>query len=458
MFIQNDRSGLKRNMGLGLLCLIGINGTIGGSIFVLMAGGVELAGNFIPLAFVIAGTLALLGGLLYAEVGTTIPRPGADLAFVFTASKKRSFPFIFSWAVLLGDLGYLAINALGFAFYANLYIGVHPLFIALGILAVSALVNIRGTEQATRSEAITIGLLITLFLAFTAYVGASTEGFSLHAGDVEGFRLSGVLAASALVFTSLVGYEYIATLAGEAKNPGKNVPLALVITIVFSTLVFAVVAFATVQGAPNSVITSSDAPLLAVTQYLGGIGTYIVVPAALLATSGSLIATTLITSRRLYALAHEGFFGSFLTKTNRRKIPARAIITSVVLAGLLVLSQAVNFVAYMANSVYLAGLIVVAISIMVLRKRRPYLPRPFKAPFYPLTPLLIIVLASTLLVFVEPRSLFAVGAWIVTGWLVYLLSSIEKKRWRLIYRGALIYALLLLFTLQITTLLAVYSL
>ena len=443
MFVQGPQTKIKRSAGLLLLCLIGIDGTIGGSIFVLLSGGIELAGAYTPLAFILGGFLALLGGLLYAEVGTTIPRPGADLAYVFTAFKRRLYPFLFSWSVLLGDLGYLAINALGFGFYLGLVIGVSPVLIALTALVVAALINIRGIQNAGKTEAFTVSILLISFIAFGIYTTGSDLSLSQEI-TYDDFQIAGVLAATALIFTSFVGYEYIATLSGEAKNAGKNIPLAMVITIVVSTVVFSSVAYFTLIGAPQHELAASEAPLLAVANYLGGAGQAIVIPAALLATGGSMIAATMITSRRLYAIAHEGFFGSFLIKVNKYKVPARAIFVCSLFASILVISQAVNFVAYMSNTVYLIGLITIALSILRLRKSRPYLPRPFKAPLFPFVPFAIIGLASLLLVFVDKQSMFLVGVWAVIGWFAYLLGTLDEHRWRLLGRGALIFAFLFL--------------
>ena len=441
MFINTPKPQLKRDIGILLLLLIGIDGTIGGSIFVLLSGGIELAGAYTPLAFMLGGILALFGGLLYAEVGTTIPRPGADLAYVFTAWKRRIVPFLFSWAVLLGDIGYLAINALGFGFYLGLVIGVPPVLIALLALLAAAAINLRGIKKAGKAEAITVSLLLLLFMAFAWYVNSGSVALTpLDYGD---FQIGGILAATALIFTSFVGYEYIATLSGEVKRPERSIPIALVITIVVSTIVFSGVAYVTLLGAPAEQLAASDAPLLVVANNIGGIGLGIVIPAALLATGGSLIAATMITSRRLYAIAHEGFLKRFLTKTNRHKVPTRAIVICSFIAALLVITQAVNFVAYMSNTVYLGGLIMIAISIMILRRKRPYLPRPFKAPLYPVIPIGIILLAGTLLFFVSVQSLLTVTMWLVLGWCFYLLGTVDKARWPLILRGGLVFIIAL---------------
>ncbi len=446
MFINIPEKRIKRSLGFVMLTVIGVSGTIGGSIFVLLSGGIDLAGPYTPYAYVLAGVLAMLGGLLYAEVGTTMPRPGAGLYYVFSAFKNRHYPFLFSWTILLGDLGYLAINAIGFGFYLGLVLNISPLLVALAAIAFGALINVRGLQKATRIEIGVLGALLLLFVAFGVYVATSPNNIAPLA--FEELQVGGVLAATALLFTSFIGYEYIATMAGEAKNAHRTIPMAMITTVLISTIVFAGIAYITLIGAPQDELAASDAPLLLVADTIGGLSTSIIIPAALLATGGSLVAATMVASRRLYAISKQGFFGNYVQKTNQQHIPARSVIICSGLAALLVATQAVNFVAYMSNTVYLMSLITISLSVIILRKKRPYLSRPFRAPLYPIIPFIIIGLALTLITFIDITSIALVVIWITIGWFTYLLSSMNRERWLLIGRGALIFAFLLLLVIH----------
>ena len=446
MFINIPEKRIKRSLGFVMLTVIGVSGTIGGSIFVLLSGGIDLAGPYTPYAYVLAGVLAMLSGLLYAEVGTTMPRPGAGLYYVFSAFKNRHYPFLFSWTILLGDLGYLAINAIGFGFYLGLVLNISPLLVALAAIAFGALINVRGLQKATRIEIGVLGALLLLFVAFGVYVATSPNNIAPLA--FEELQVGGVLAATALLFTSFIGYEYIATMAGEAKNAHRTIPMAMITTVLISTIVFAGIAYITLIGAPQDELAASDAPLLLVADTIGGLSTSIIIPAALLATGGSLVAATMVASRRLYAISKQGFFGNYVQKTNQQHIPARSVIICSGLAALLVATQAVNFVAYMSNTVYLMSLITISLSVIILRKKRPYLSRPFRAPLYPIIPFIIIGLALTLITFIDITSIALVVIWITIGWFTYLLSSMNRERWLLIGRGALIFAFLLLLVIH----------
>lgn len=433
MFINFPKYKLKRSVGLFMLCVIGIDGTIGGGIFVLLSHGADVAGQHLPLSFLLGGVLAFMGALLYAELGTTIPRSGADLALVFNATRHRYYPFIFSWLVLLGDVSYLAINAFGLAFYANFFFTVNPILIALAALVVAVLINLRGVEKTGRMEIVTGMSLLGLLAVYMIMVGMS-DGFTFAPGEFIASvpaRTLAIIAGTSLIFTTYVGYEYIASIAEEAKEPAKNIPRALMITIAVSTAVFVGVSFFTVNAVSTTGLAGSDAPFLFIAESLGGPLIYVVVPAALIATAGSLLAATLVSSRRLYALSEQGYFRRFFSKVNGRQVPSRAVIGVALLAVFLILSGSVTLVAYMGNTVYLIGLIVIAVSLMSLRRQRPYLARPFRAPFFPWLPVAMIVLASVVLLFIGPQSLAMTLIWALMGYFVYMISKVtfDKLYW-----------------------------
>lgn len=445
MFISFPKYRLKRNIGLFTLCVIGINGTIGGGIFVLMGHGATVAGQWLPVSFLLGGILAFMGALMYAELGTAIPKAGADLELVFNVTRKRYYPFIFSWLVLLGDIGYLAINALGLAFYVNFFMPVNPTVFGLVALLFAGLINLRGTESTGKSEVVTGA---GLFLLLTIYTGlaVANPGFSFEVGELIARtpgQFAPILAATSLIFTTYVGYEYIASIAEEAENPDKNIPKALMITIVASSLLFVMVSWATVNAIPVSELASSDAPFLLIAERLGGIGYYVVIPAAITATAGSLLAAAMVSSRRLYALSGQGYFNRFFAVLNGSDSPYRSIMAVIVLAAVLLLTGSVTFVAYMSNTVYLVGLVVIAISLMSLRRQRPYLPRPFRVPLYPYIPIAMIVLCLSVIAFIGLQSLTATAIWALFGYFVYLATRIHYRQLYLAVWGAILFLLLI---------------
>lgn len=445
MFINRQKHKFKRNIGLFMLCIIGIDGTIGGGIFVLLGAGAGVAGEYLPLSFLLGGVLAFIGAMLYAELGTMIPRSGADLQLVFNATRHRYYPFVFSWLVLLGDVGYLAINAFGLAYYLNFIFTVNPLVIAFTALAVAVGINLLGSSKAGGSEIFT-GLSLLALLVIYVVLVLIGPGVSFAPGEfiahIPDYTLS-IIAGTSLIFTTFVGYEYIASIAEEVKNPGRNIPRALMITIVVATLVFATVSLVTVQAIPPGELAASEAPFLLIGQKLGGAGLYVVVAAALIATSGSLLAATLVSSRRLYALSEQGYFNRFFSRFNRNQVPYRAILGVATLAVFLLLTNSVTFVAYVSNAVYLLGLITISVSLMSLRRQRPYLARPFRVPLFPWLPGFLIVLAVGVLVFIGPQSLAVTASWALVGYFIYLATKVRPLQLYLATWGAVLFVLLM---------------
>lgn len=444
MFINIPRHKLKQQLGLFGLCVVGVGGTVGGGIFVLLSPGAGMAGAYLPLSFLIGGVLALGGALLYAELGTMIPRSGSSIELVFSTTRKRYYPFVFSWLVLLGDVSYLVINALGLAFYANFFIAVNPLLIALGAIGIAALINLRGTAVTGKAEMITETTLVALLFAFAAFVFSDPQ-FNFAPGEFIThipLNIIPALAGVAVVFTTYVGYEYIASIAEEAKDPAQNIPRALIISVIIAVIVFTVVSVVATGAVSSETLASTDAPLLLVAERIGGVATYLIIPAALLATGGSLLAATLVSSRRLYALSQQGYFRNLFSSVNRFKVPHRSVLGVATLAVLLLLTDSVAFIAYVGNTVYLIVMMVIAVSLLRLRRQRPYLARPFRAPLFPWLPLGMIGLAAAILAFVGPFALAITALWALLGYFVYLATKLSAATLQRAMWGAMVFLLL----------------
>ncbi len=427
-----------------MLCVIGLGGTVGGGMFVLLSHGAGVAGVYLPISFLLGGVLAFFGALLYAELGTTIPRSGAGLALVFNTTRHRYYPFVFSWLILLGDVSYLVINALGLAFYANFFIPVHPIIIALTALGLSVLINLRGVASTGKSEIITAATLVGLLLIYAVIV-VLNPSFQFAPGEFVAQMPGNILpiiAGISLIFTTYIGYEYIASVAEEVKEPEKNIPRALMITVGLATLIFTVVSMVTVHIVPIAELSNSDTPFLLIAEHLGVIGWVVIIPAAILATAGSLLAATLVASRRLYALGEEGYFRNTFSALNHNNVPYRAVFGVTILAIFLLITNSVTFIAYMGNAVYLVSLIVIAVCLMRFRRQRPYLARPFRIPFFPWLPIGMITLAVGVLAMVGPVSLFATALWALLGYLVYLLTRITVERLYWATWGAMFFLLI----------------
>ena len=226
--------------------------------------------------------------------------------------------------------------------------------------------------------------------------------------------LSGVLAATGLIFVAYWGFESIATVGGEIQEPARNIPRACVLAVLVSGAIYMLVSLASLGAVGWEALASSSTPLVLVGRALmGTAGEIFVSCLGAVATLTSLNAALLSAARISYALARDGLLPEVLSAVHPRfRTPYRAVGLSTLIAGLFALSGIASFLAGAASFGFLTGLLMVNISMIFLRRKRRYLPREFRAPAYPLTPIVAIGACLALMAFMEPLVL-AMGATII---------------------------------------------
>jgi len=204
------------------------------------------------------------------------------------------------------------------------------------------------------------------------------------------------------------------------------------------TSLFFLVSWVAVKAVPPEILGQSEAPLFLVAEELGGLGKMIVFPAAILGAISTLITTILVGSRELYAVSKHNFFKGFFAKMNEWQVPSRTVWLVGSIAFALILTDSVEFTAYLANSVYLVSLLLIIVGLFKMRAKRPFLKRPFKIPLFPWLPIGVGVLSLVVLFFIELKALIATAIWALIGFVLYLTSKIKKERARLMMIGVLV--------------------
>ncbi len=444
MFISPENIKLKRELGFLSLVLIGMGGTLGGGIFVLLSEGVSLAGVWLPFSFILGSIFAFAIALLYGEVASSVPTAGANLEFLFTSYDKKMVPFIIGWLTILGDLAFAGLNLLGFSYHLGLLIPVSPFVISVLALLLVTFFNLKGTRVIGGFQTVIAFLLVLLLGGFLFFAERKIDWQTFEATFQAGrsFSITGILAGAALVFTAFIGYEDLAAMAGETKNPGKVMPKALLTTVAVSSIIFLLVcAFSLLLVSPDK-LAQTDTPLLLVSEKLGKAPTLMIEAAAILATFTSFSVTLFMASRKLYTLSKYNFFKDFFTVLNENKIPVNSVVLCSIVTFLLIVANSVSFVAYLGNTSYLITLIALCIGVFLLRRKRPHLKRPFKVPFFPFLPAFIILCCVTLIFFMSSFSLIVTLLWALIGFLFYLFSFLDKKRIPWIFYGILLFLLI----------------
>ena len=248
---------LRRSLSLVDTTLAGIGLILGAGVYALVGAVANEAGNGLWLSFMVAALVAAVIGLCYAELASMFPRSGADYEYTRRALGPRP-AFVVGWLMVIGNIIAAAAVALGFGGYLGTFLDIDPRIAAIVAMAVATGIAFLGVEQTVK--VMIVGTMVEVAgLVLVIAVGVP------HLGDYDLTKFDGgaggVLGGAALVMFAYLGFSEIATLAEEAENPTRTVPLAMVLSIAITTLLYILVAVAAVSVLGAQALASSDAPL-----------------------------------------------------------------------------------------------------------------------------------------------------------------------------------------------------
>jgi APA family basic amino acid/polyamine antiporter len=424
---------LTRSLGLVTATMLGVGAMIGAGIFILSGLAAGTAGPAAAVSYLIVGFMTLFTALSYCELAAAVPIAGGGYTFVHEAIGGFT-AFITGWSLVFGLVVSAALYAIGFAEHFNplvelaLPYELNRAVVAAAIIILLGFLNLRGTKETGLVQNLfTIGKVIILggFIVFCfRYVEpARLENFAP-------FGLAGILTATSLIYISFFGFEQISNASEEIKNPEKNVPRAILLSLLLPTVIYVLVVLISVGIVDYGELGRSRAPLALIAgKVLGNYGMAFVLVAGVFSTVSALNATVLTASRQTFAIARDGFMPAFLARINERFRTPHFAIAAVAAVGILVAMWGnVKFVAHLTNFCLLFALIVVNASVIMLRRRRPDLKRPFRLPFGPLIPVLGIIFNFIMLLFMEWSTYLSGVVYLALGALVYIAYSKGAKR------------------------------
>ena len=424
---------LTRSLGLLSATMLGVGAMIGAGIFILSGLAAGTAGPAATVSYLLVGFMTLFTALSYCELAAAIPIAGGGYTFVHEAIGGFT-AFITGWSMVFGLVVSAALYAIGFAEHFNPLVELaipyelSKAVAAAAIIVLLALLNVKGTKEAGHTQNLfTLGkvaiLAVFVILCFRFVEWGRFDNFAP-------FGTVGILAATSLIYISFFGFEQISDAAEEVKNPEKNVPRAILLALIIPTVIYVLVVMVSVGIIDFEVLGTAPAPLAIIaSKVLGGYGLFFVLIAGVMSTVSALNAAILTTSRVTYAIARDGFMPGILSRVNARfRTPHWAIVVTAGLAGVIAVMGEVRFVAHLTNFCLLFALIVVNISVIMLRRRRPELKRPFRLPFGYLIPVLGIVSNFLMMLFMEWTTYLLGAGFLAFGGLVYLAYAKGAKR------------------------------
>ncbi|MGB9959998.1 MAG: APC family permease [Candidatus Bathyarchaeales archaeon] len=431
-----DESHLKRELGLLRATMLGIGGTLSAGNFVIIGHAASLAGyTIVPVVFV-CGIISLLTMFSYCELGTAIPKAGGEYTFVKVAY-GGFISFLTGWFEWLSNMFYAALSSIGFA-YVIAYIlpQINIPLTAVLIVIIFTIVNIRGVKETGTAETLITALVL-------AILGIYVLSGWPHAQQAQAPLMSlqtgwlGIFAATAYLFELYLGAEAVAAAQAEIKNPGKNIPRAIILSAIVLIILYTSVVYVAVSVASPEILSKQSSPIAFVAeQVMGPVGGILVTVGLAIAGLAATNEAIMAQSRVLYAMSRDGYFPDILSKIHRRfGTPYIAVAISAFFTMIFAATGLVNFVVYAVNFGFIVGFSIVNLSVIKLRKEKPYIERPFKAPLYPLTPIAGLAASILLIAFIEPSVLILGLELGIIALLVYYIKMVGYQRIRVAFGG-----------------------
>jgi amino acid transporter len=371
---------LRRRLGLPLLTLYGVGITIGAGIYVLIGAVAAHAGRAAPWSFLIAAAAMAFTVGSYAELATRYPVSAGEAAYVRAAFHSRLASTATGLITILIGIVSSATVALGAAGYIGQLLAWPPSAIVVVVLVVLGAVAAWGIlESVLLASLFTLieagGLLIVIAAALHA--GLPFGGPLLTPPPLDASALAGVAYAALLAFFAFIGFEDLANVVEEAKVPHRDIPRAMVLTLIVTSVLYVAVAAIAVTAVPVAELAGSPAPLSLVFRAVAGASPLTISAIAIVATLNTILAQISMAARVVYGMARQGDL-PHLAGHVHPKTATPLVATGLIVAATIVLALLVPF-ERLAEATSLATLLVFAavnLSLLRLRHRKVHAAHP----------------------------------------------------------------------------------
>ncbi len=421
---------LERTLSLPGAIAVSIGGMLSG-IFVLPGLAVGITGSSVWLAFLVAALCILPAVLSKSELGTAMPKSGGTYVYI-----ERAFGPLFGtiagiglWLSLLLKS---AFSLVGLSAYLYVVVNIDEAYtkaIALLALLLIFLLNVFGLKKVEKTQLFIvsvsiISLIVIIVLGFNSFDSKLTE-------PVFSDGTNGFIAGVAFLYISYAGVTKIAAIAGEIKNPAKNLPLTMIISLFLITTIYCFVALALVGNVDASILATDIKPIHTLFQTIGGdtfgliAGVVGVLTLMSMANSG-----VLASSRFPFAMSKDGLLPSYLAGINPRFMtPISAILTTSTLIALAIIFLDVVKIAKLASAFKVLMFIFNELTVIVLRETNAQWYKPtFKSPLYPYVQIFGILSGIVLLAFLGIMPVVSVLGVVVLGFLIFLVYGSKSDR------------------------------
>ena len=392
------------------LVALGVGAIVGTGIYTLTGVGAGLAGPAVILSFAIAGAVCVCAALAYAEMATTIPAAGSAYTYSY-AVLGEGLAWIVGWSLILEYTVVCSVVAVGWSGHAVEFLtglGVHlPAALAGGPEAPGGVVNLPavlitlavgglltlGTRESANINAVLVAVKVLALAAFVViafphfdaghFTPFAPNGYGSQAVTVDGKTVkTGVMAAAAIIFFAFYGFDAISTAAEEAKNPGRDLTIGIIGSMLACIVIYMLVAAAAIGASPVTAFAKDAAPLVFIMNQLNApTAAKVVAGAAVVALPTVILAFMYGQSRIFFAMARDRMLPEALARVSGRGAPVAVTMLTAVIAATIAGFLPLADIAALANSGTLCAFVAVCACMLVLRRREPERPRVFRTPW-----------------------------------------------------------------------------
>ena len=437
--------------------MVGIAGMIGGAIFVLTGPAIGLAGSAVILAFIINGIITLFTAMAYAELGSAMPEAGGGYLWI-REGLPRPNAFISGWMAWFAHIIAGSLYAVGFGAFSYQLLGPNvagilsdqPLFgvipfdklIAVASIAAFTYINIKGASETGKTGTIVtivqLGTILCLIVA-GSWMMHNNPNSTANFADFMPTGIAGLIAAMGLTFIAFEGYEIIVQTGEEVKNPKRNIPRAIFISLAIVVTLYCLVAFVSIGAiSPEGIAAwrfigeGGELGIMKAAEIFLPYGALIVLGGGMVSTLAALNATTFSSARVAFAMGRHYNLPHKLSSIHPvNRTPHIAIIISGIIMAFMAYALPLADIAVAAGVIFL--LLFTQVNIAAVTIRRIYgnrLSYGFKTPFFPVIPIAGIFLKLGLALYLlvtQPLSWGITILWILVGFVLYRMYTFKQE-------------------------------
>ncbi len=464
---QSGKNTLKRTLGPVNLVAIGVGVIIGAGLFSLTGiAAANNAGPAVTLSFIIAAVGCAFSALCYAEFAAMVPVSGSAYTYAY-ATLGELFAWIIGWDLILEYSVGAATVGISWSqylvkFLEKFNIHIPPQLVqspfesvtmqdgsivtgiinlpAVLIIALITSIIIRGTKGSAIFNVIVVALKVGVVIVFiglgSQYIDPSNYQPYIpnNTGTFGEFGWSGVLRGAGVVFFVFIGFDIVATMAQETKNPQRNMPIGILGSLIICTILFILFGYVMTGLANYTEFAGSAAPVVVAIAHTPYVWLGVAIILAILIGYTSVILVDLLgQSRVFYSMSKDGLLPKVFSELHPKfQTPYKSNIVLCVFISLFAGLVPISIVGEMTSIGTLLAFVMVCLGILILRKQQPNAERPFRTPFVPLVPILGIVTCLVMMFSLPLDTWIRLFAWLAIGFAIYFFygkkNSVLRKQ------------------------------